>query len=297
MKIIHQDGYTEEECMEFKAIIYGNILQSILAIVRAMSTLGIDYAESSCALPEPAGQDHSPQLPPQRAGRAALPGQDHGHHRDQVLRQGPQLQDVRRGGAALGAQEVDPLLRGRHLHHLLRGPERLRHGAGGGRRSEPDARVPAPLQQYMQPQVLRSHLHHPLPQQEGPFRGEDQEGPSQHLLPGVRRPQHLRGRRELHQDPVPGPEHEEGREGDLQPHDLCHRHPERQVRLRCRHGRDHQREPQGLRPLLSPGRKHSRLSVLLSRAKGRTTPSTRHRSHFFYDRPKSASFHPKLGRG
>ncbi|XP_027563886.1 guanine nucleotide-binding protein G(t) subunit alpha-2-like, partial [Neopelma chrysocephalum] len=49
MKIIHQDGYTEEECMEFKAIIYGNILQSILAIVRAMSTLGIDYAESSCA--------------------------------------------------------------------------------------------------------------------------------------------------------------------------------------------------------------------------------------------------------
>ncbi|KAM9595511.1 guanine nucleotide-binding protein G(t) subunit alpha-2 isoform 5-T7 [Morphnus guianensis] len=49
MKIIHQDGYTPEECMEFKAIIYGNILQSILAIIRAMSTLGIDYAESSCA--------------------------------------------------------------------------------------------------------------------------------------------------------------------------------------------------------------------------------------------------------
>lgn len=36
--------------MEFKAIIYGNILQSILAIIRAMSTLGIDYAESSCAV-------------------------------------------------------------------------------------------------------------------------------------------------------------------------------------------------------------------------------------------------------
>uniref|UniRef100_A0A8B9FND9 Guanine nucleotide-binding protein G(T) subunit alpha-2 n=1 Tax=Amazona collaria TaxID=241587 RepID=A0A8B9FND9_9PSIT len=49
MKIIHQDGYTPEECMEFKAIIYGNILQSILAIIRAMSTLGIDYAESSRA--------------------------------------------------------------------------------------------------------------------------------------------------------------------------------------------------------------------------------------------------------
>uniref|UniRef100_A0A0D9S6I7 G protein subunit alpha transducin 2 n=1 Tax=Chlorocebus sabaeus TaxID=60711 RepID=A0A0D9S6I7_CHLSB len=49
MKIIHQDGYSPEECLEFKAIIYGNVLQSILAIIRAMTTLGIDYAESSCA--------------------------------------------------------------------------------------------------------------------------------------------------------------------------------------------------------------------------------------------------------
>ncbi|XP_005991772.1 guanine nucleotide-binding protein G(t) subunit alpha-2 [Latimeria chalumnae] len=49
MKIIHQDGYSEEECLEFKAIIYGNILQSILAIIRAMSTLGIDYGDVSRA--------------------------------------------------------------------------------------------------------------------------------------------------------------------------------------------------------------------------------------------------------
>ncbi|KAI2518281.1 GNAT2 isoform 1, partial [Pan troglodytes] len=49
MKIIHQDGYSPEECLEFKAIIYGNVLQSILAIIRAMTTLGIDYAEPSCA--------------------------------------------------------------------------------------------------------------------------------------------------------------------------------------------------------------------------------------------------------
>ncbi|KAM6295181.1 guanine nucleotide-binding protein G(t) subunit alpha-2 [Aegotheles albertisi] len=49
MKIIHQDGYTPEECMEFKSIIYGNILQSILAIIRAMATLGIDYGNSAHA--------------------------------------------------------------------------------------------------------------------------------------------------------------------------------------------------------------------------------------------------------
>uniref|UniRef100_A0A8D0G6C1 G protein subunit alpha transducin 2 n=1 Tax=Sphenodon punctatus TaxID=8508 RepID=A0A8D0G6C1_SPHPU len=46
-RIIHQNGYTQEECLEFKSIIYGNILQSILAIIRAMSTLGIDYGETS----------------------------------------------------------------------------------------------------------------------------------------------------------------------------------------------------------------------------------------------------------
>ncbi|XP_041058570.1 guanine nucleotide-binding protein G(t) subunit alpha-3-like [Carcharodon carcharias] len=45
MKIIHKDGYTDQECMEFKTIIYSNILQSMLAIVRAMSLLGISYQD------------------------------------------------------------------------------------------------------------------------------------------------------------------------------------------------------------------------------------------------------------
>ncbi|XP_054835307.1 guanine nucleotide-binding protein G(t) subunit alpha-2 isoform X2 [Eublepharis macularius] len=49
MKIIHQDGYSKEECLEFISVIYGNILQSILAIIRAMITLGIDYGDSSRA--------------------------------------------------------------------------------------------------------------------------------------------------------------------------------------------------------------------------------------------------------
>lgn len=49
-RIIHQDGYSPEECLEYKSIIYGNVLQSILAIIRAMSTLGIAYAEPSYAV-------------------------------------------------------------------------------------------------------------------------------------------------------------------------------------------------------------------------------------------------------
>lgn len=43
-------------------------------------------------LPEPAGQDHSPQLPPQRAGCVAIPSEDHRDHRDQVLCQRPEFQ-------------------------------------------------------------------------------------------------------------------------------------------------------------------------------------------------------------
>uniref|UniRef100_A0A672QEZ3 Guanine nucleotide binding protein (G protein), alpha transducing activity polypeptide 1 n=1 Tax=Sinocyclocheilus grahami TaxID=75366 RepID=A0A672QEZ3_SINGR len=45
MKIIHKDGYSLEECLEFVVIIYSNTLQSILAIVRAMSTLNLSYGD------------------------------------------------------------------------------------------------------------------------------------------------------------------------------------------------------------------------------------------------------------
>ncbi|XP_075039973.1 guanine nucleotide-binding protein G(t) subunit alpha-1 [Mixophyes fleayi] len=55
MKIIHQDGYSLEECMEFISIINGNTLQSMLAIVRAMNTLNIQYGD-------PARQDDSRKL-------------------------------------------------------------------------------------------------------------------------------------------------------------------------------------------------------------------------------------------
>ncbi|KAI2661672.1 Guanine nucleotide-binding protein G(t) subunit alpha-2 [Labeo rohita] len=43
MKILHQGGYTKEEQMEFRSIIFGNILQSALAIIRGMEMLDINY--------------------------------------------------------------------------------------------------------------------------------------------------------------------------------------------------------------------------------------------------------------
>ncbi|KAI4826738.1 guanine nucleotide-binding protein G(t) subunit alpha-1 [Gymnodraco acuticeps] len=46
MKIIHKDGYSLEECMEFIVIIYSNTLQSMMAIVKAMGTFNISYGHS-----------------------------------------------------------------------------------------------------------------------------------------------------------------------------------------------------------------------------------------------------------
>uniref|UniRef100_A0A8U7NRL1 G protein subunit alpha i3 n=4 Tax=Passeriformes TaxID=9126 RepID=A0A8U7NRL1_CORMO len=45
MKIIHEDGYSEEECKQYKVVVYSNTIQSIIAIIRAMGRLKIDFGE------------------------------------------------------------------------------------------------------------------------------------------------------------------------------------------------------------------------------------------------------------
>ncbi|MEJ1285782.1 solute carrier family 38 member 3 [Cricetulus griseus] len=45
MKIIHEDGYSEEECRQYRAVVYSNTIQSIMAIVKAMGNLQIDFAD------------------------------------------------------------------------------------------------------------------------------------------------------------------------------------------------------------------------------------------------------------
>uniref|UniRef100_A0A2K5SBI9 G protein subunit alpha i2 n=1 Tax=Cebus imitator TaxID=2715852 RepID=A0A2K5SBI9_CEBIM len=49
MKIIHEDGYSEEECRQYRTIVYSNTIQSIMAIVKAMGNLQIDFADPSRA--------------------------------------------------------------------------------------------------------------------------------------------------------------------------------------------------------------------------------------------------------
>ncbi|KAM6980385.1 guanine nucleotide-binding protein G(i) subunit alpha-3-like [Aplochiton taeniatus] len=45
MKIIHEDGYTQEECSQYRAVVYSNTIQSIIAIIRAMGRLGVDFED------------------------------------------------------------------------------------------------------------------------------------------------------------------------------------------------------------------------------------------------------------
>lgn len=45
MKIIHDNGYTKDDCLQFKPVVYSNTIQSMLAIVKAMDGLKIEFAD------------------------------------------------------------------------------------------------------------------------------------------------------------------------------------------------------------------------------------------------------------
>ncbi|XP_027571523.2 guanine nucleotide-binding protein G(i) subunit alpha [Chiroxiphia lanceolata] len=49
MKIIHEDGYSEEECRQYRGVVYSNTIQSIVAIVRAMGRLRIPFGNPARA--------------------------------------------------------------------------------------------------------------------------------------------------------------------------------------------------------------------------------------------------------
>lgn len=49
-RIIHEAGYSEEECKQYEAVVYSNTIQSIIAIIRAMGRLKIDFGDSARAV-------------------------------------------------------------------------------------------------------------------------------------------------------------------------------------------------------------------------------------------------------
>lgn len=57
-RIIHEDGYSEDECKQYRAVVYSNTIQSIMAIVKAMASLKIDYSNTSRLVRHPSIQKH-----------------------------------------------------------------------------------------------------------------------------------------------------------------------------------------------------------------------------------------------
>jgi guanine nucleotide-binding protein subunit alpha len=49
MKIIHQDGYSDEELLNWKVTIHRNLLQSIQAIITAMNQFGFELENEKLA--------------------------------------------------------------------------------------------------------------------------------------------------------------------------------------------------------------------------------------------------------
>ena len=49
-RIIHESGYSPEECKQYKPVVFSNTIQSMQAIIRAMGTLKIDYSHPDRAV-------------------------------------------------------------------------------------------------------------------------------------------------------------------------------------------------------------------------------------------------------
>lgn len=47
MKIIHETGYSMEECEQYRPVVFSNTIQSLMAIIRAMGNLRIDFSNPS----------------------------------------------------------------------------------------------------------------------------------------------------------------------------------------------------------------------------------------------------------
>lgn len=46
MKIIHQDGYSREDFVQYRPVVYSNTIQSLGAIIRAMNMLNIQFNDN-----------------------------------------------------------------------------------------------------------------------------------------------------------------------------------------------------------------------------------------------------------
>ncbi|KAF2354337.1 Guanine nucleotide binding protein (G-protein) alpha subunit [Trinorchestia longiramus] len=47
MRIIHETGYSQDECEQYRRVVYSNTIQSLMAIIRAMGQLKIEFGDPS----------------------------------------------------------------------------------------------------------------------------------------------------------------------------------------------------------------------------------------------------------
>ena len=49
MKIIHEQGYSPEECQTYRPVVFSNTVQSMIAIIKAMGQLRITFGDPARA--------------------------------------------------------------------------------------------------------------------------------------------------------------------------------------------------------------------------------------------------------
>ncbi len=77
-RIIHEAGYSKEECMQYKPVVYSNTVQSMVAILKAMERLNISFDNPdrivSVILLIPSLDVQSPACGDYRTISSSLPG-------------------------------------------------------------------------------------------------------------------------------------------------------------------------------------------------------------------------------
>ena len=46
-RIIHEDGFSRDECKQYRPVVYSNTVQSLAAIIRGMDSIGINFHNPS----------------------------------------------------------------------------------------------------------------------------------------------------------------------------------------------------------------------------------------------------------
>jgi len=46
-RIIHENGFTRDECKQFRPVVYSNTIQSMAAIIKGMDTLSIPFGDDN----------------------------------------------------------------------------------------------------------------------------------------------------------------------------------------------------------------------------------------------------------